>query len=76
MSRNTKTQREAEQRLRAAFDAGSDYFGAHPEDDMTAVHRFANRMYPVKAEAIEFAAGYSAARRRRDEFLNEKGSQS
>jgi hypothetical protein len=75
MPRTTKAQREAEDRLRDAFDAGGDHFGTHPEDDMTTVHRYASAMYPVKAEALEFAEGYSAARRRRDEFLQEKGSQ-
>ena len=72
MTRTNKAQQEAAARLAAAFDAGIDHFGQHPDDDMATVHRYASAMYPVKAEALEFAEGYSIARRRRDEFLQEQ----
>jgi hypothetical protein len=60
------------QRLRDAFDAGSDYFGVYPDALMAEVHRHASTLYAGKAEALEFAEGYSAARRKRDEYLGEK----
>ena len=72
MTRTNKAQQEAAARLAAAFDAGIDHFGSHPDDDMAAVHRYANAIYPVKEEALEFTLGYSLARRRRDEFLQEQ----
>jgi hypothetical protein len=60
------------QRLRDAFDAGSDYFSSNPDALMAEVHRYASAIYSGKAEALEFAEGYSTARRWRDEFLSEK----
>jgi hypothetical protein len=70
-----KAEREAD-RLNAAHDAGLEYFRGHPEEDMATVHRYATRVYPDKAEALEFAYGYSAGRRARDDYLREKGTQS
>ena len=73
MARTTKAQREAETRLRAAFDAGCDHFKAHPDDMLTDVHRHANRLYPDdKALVLEFALGYGNARMQHDEYLKEK----
>ena len=73
MTRKTKAQQEAEAILRAAFDAGCDYFKEHADDMMTEVHRYASGAYPdAKELALEFALGYATARSRYDEYLREK----
>ena len=73
MARTTKAQREAETKLRAAFDAGCDHFTAKPDAWMTDVHRHASAIYPDDKElALEFALGYATTRRCRDEYRREK----
>jgi len=60
---------EAKTMLRAAFDAGYDYYAQHPDEVLTKVHRFASANFVGKEQAFEFVAGYSKARDQRDEFL-------
>jgi len=74
MARETRAQREREreEKLRAAFDAGCDHFTTRPEALMTDVHRFASAHFGDKDEALEFALGYATARSRHDEYLREK----
>jgi hypothetical protein len=79
MTRTTKPQQEAAARLAAALDAGIDHFGQHPDDDMATVHRHANRIYPEKAEALEFAygvriAGYGPSKYGAAEYLSTHNS--
>jgi hypothetical protein len=76
MPRTTKAQREAEDRLRDAFDRGSEYWAKHPDEFLATVHRVASAAYHTKEEAFEFVGGYTAARRRHDDYLREKGTQS
>jgi len=71
-SRITKAQREREERLRAAFDAGCDHFTMNSDANMIAVHRFASAHFATKDEALEFALGYATARSRHDEYVREK----
>jgi hypothetical protein len=69
MRKMPKAQQEAAARLAAALDAGIDYFGQHPEDDMTTIHRRASNIYrDSKDEALAYASGYLAARLKHDEF--------
>jgi hypothetical protein len=72
MARTTKAQREADDRLRIAFEAGVDYFTAHADELMVEVHRYASKIYGDKAEGLEFVMGYSKARAQREEYLREK----
>ena len=73
MPRITKADQEAQARLLAAFEAGSEYFTTHPDEILTETHRYASKLYPdCKAEAFEFVAAYSTARSRRDDYLREK----
>jgi len=63
-------------RLRDAFDHGSEHWTKHQDDDLATVHRYASAHYSTKEQALEFVGGFSAARRRHDEFLKEKSSPS
>jgi hypothetical protein len=68
-------QHETEMRLKTAFDAGMGYYSVHPDENLIIVHRHASAIYSEKSEALEFVAGYSKARERREEFLREKSDQ-
>src|SRR5262252_3947051 len=57
------------ERLRQAFDAGCDYYVAHPDELMASVHRYASATYALKEEAMEFARGYSTARQQHDDYV-------
>ena len=72
MARITKADQEAQARLLAAFEAGSQYFTTHPDQILVETHRYASKLYPEKAEVFEFVAAYSTARSRRDDYLREK----
>src|SRR5262245_30835872 len=74
MARITKAQRESEDRLRDAFEAGSAHWATRRENDLTTVHRHASARYASKEEAFEFVEGFSAARRRHDDYLKEQAA--
>ena len=72
-SKTSEAQREADEKLKAAFDAGCDYWTANPDEMMSTVHRHASSIYPdAKELALEFAFGYARAREKHDEYFREK----
>jgi hypothetical protein len=71
----TKKQREAaaEAALNNARDWGRDFHHMWPEKLMLEVSREASERFEDKDQIMAFYEGYMEARRKRDEFLQEKG---
>ena len=76
MPRITERQHQQLAELKAAeeraFEAGEQFHRDNVEEILSAIWRYASRIYDNRSLVDAFVAGFMSARHRRDDYLKEK----